>query len=183
MRSRCFFIIPLCPQGMRVMQQNLKTLDDLQAKMDHLVSHSDELMQEMDNLKVREDGRRMRKEIFKWVRGMSGQGYAYFIYLVFMSCSIKPLQYKEPYMSDLKVKNNIIEEVRRKSDVQYVRFAMLEFLLWKLKIQKNARSHGNQENSIFYISNDCIVFSFMLSMPQGLYLCYEEITSIQKWSC
>ncbi|XP_050728313.1 rab5 GDP/GTP exchange factor-like [Eriocheir sinensis] len=40
----------LC-EGMRVMQQNLKTLDDLQAKMDHLVSHSDELMKEMDDLK------------------------------------------------------------------------------------------------------------------------------------
>ncbi|KAG0725321.1 Rab5 GDP/GTP exchange factor [Chionoecetes opilio] len=39
----------LC-EGMRVMLQNLKTLDDLQAKMDHLVTHSDELMQEMDEL-------------------------------------------------------------------------------------------------------------------------------------
>uniref|UniRef100_A0A0P4VZ61 Rab5 GDP/GTP exchange factor n=1 Tax=Scylla olivacea TaxID=85551 RepID=A0A0P4VZ61_SCYOL len=39
----------LC-EGMRVMQQNLKTLDDLQAKMEHLVTHSDELMQEMDEL-------------------------------------------------------------------------------------------------------------------------------------
>ena len=37
---------------MRVMQQNLKTLDDLQAKMEHLVTHSDELMQEMDDLQV-----------------------------------------------------------------------------------------------------------------------------------
>lgn len=35
------------------MQQNLKTLDDLQAKMEHLVTHSDELMQEMDELQVR----------------------------------------------------------------------------------------------------------------------------------
>ncbi|KAG7165695.1 Rab5 GDP/GTP exchange factor-like [Homarus americanus] len=37
----------LC-EGMRVMQQNLKTLDDLQVRMDRLITESDSLVQEMD---------------------------------------------------------------------------------------------------------------------------------------
>ncbi|XP_068204495.1 rab5 GDP/GTP exchange factor [Palaemon carinicauda] len=39
----------LC-EGMRVMQQNLKTLDDLQSRMDRLITESDSLVQEMDHL-------------------------------------------------------------------------------------------------------------------------------------
>nr|XP_045608381.1 rab5 GDP/GTP exchange factor-like isoform X1 [Procambarus clarkii] len=39
----------LC-EGMRIMQQNLKTLDDLQARMDRLLAESDSLVQEMDDV-------------------------------------------------------------------------------------------------------------------------------------
>lgn len=39
----------LC-EGMRVMQQNLKTLDDLQSRMDRLITESDTLVKEMDDL-------------------------------------------------------------------------------------------------------------------------------------
>lgn len=39
----------LC-EGMRIMQQNLKSLDDLQTRMDRLITESDSLMQEMNDL-------------------------------------------------------------------------------------------------------------------------------------
>ncbi|KAK8721875.1 hypothetical protein OTU49_012616 [Cherax quadricarinatus] len=39
----------LC-EGMRIMQQNLKTLDDLQSRMDRLLTESDALMKEMDDV-------------------------------------------------------------------------------------------------------------------------------------
>lgn len=41
-------------KGMRVMQQNLKTLDDLKTRMDRLMSESDALIDEMDSLEVGE---------------------------------------------------------------------------------------------------------------------------------
>lgn len=61
------------------MQQNLKTLDDLQAKMDHLVGHSDELMKEMDDLKVRKDKRKSIGRFFELARGMVEYVYTKFI--------------------------------------------------------------------------------------------------------